>query len=224
LKPVIYAFNVDEVDFLFDKDKIMTDAKCIFDSIQYCDASRDLFTIVSAKLQASMLTTNNAGGDDDATREYLKSVGFDDIIAQGDDGQKLDNDIIAQDDDGQELDYVMGYNVLPNVIRQVLDLFVVYVGPGVAPERSRTTRAFLICRSSKSKPSSSGSSLHTTAIGLAGRLHGDIEKGFIRAEVTPACKLLEFSSYTAAKDAGVVRTEGKDYVLQEDDVVLIKWK
>lgn len=210
LKPIIYVFNVDEVDFLFDKDKITMGAKCIFDSIQYCDASRDLFTIVSAKLQASMLTTNNVGGGDDATREYLKSVGF---------------DIIGQDDDDQKLDNVMGYNVLPNMIRQVLDLFVVYVGPGVAPERSRTTRAFLIGRSSKSKlSSSSSSSLHTTAIGLAGRLHGDIEKGFIRAEVTPACKLLEFASYTAAKDAGVVRTEGKDYVLQEDDVVLIKWK
>jgi ribosome-binding ATPase len=207
LKPVIYAFNVDEVDFLFDKDNIMKGAKGIFDSIQYCDPARDLFTIVSAKLAARLRTTNNPG----ETREYLQSVGFDDI-AHGDD-----------DDANQELDSIMGYNDLLGMIRQLLDLFVVYVGPGVAPERSRTTRAFLM-DGRKSKISSSASHSSTTALGLAGRLHGDIQKGFIRAEVIPACQLLEFSSYKTAKDAGVVRTEGKDYVLQADDVVLIKWK
>jgi ribosome-binding ATPase YchF (GTP1/OBG family) len=175
-----------------------------FDSIQFCDPSRDLFTIVSAKLASTLLTTNSATGSGDAaTREYLQSVGFE------------FDDIAQDDDDEQKLENVMGYSVLLNKIRQLLDLFVVYVGPGVAPERSRTTRAFLMDRKSTSQ---------TTALGLARRLHGDIQKGFIRAEVTPACKLLEFSSYSAAKDAGVVRTQGRDYVLEEDDVVLIKWK
>jgi hypothetical protein len=111
----------------------------------------------------------------------------------------------------------MGYSALPNKIRQLLNLMVVYVGPGVAPERSRTTKAFLMRQSAVS------SETHT-AIGLAGRLHGDIVKGFMRAEVTSADTLLEHASYAAAKEAGVVRTEGKEYVLDDHDVVLIKWK
>ena len=56
------------------------------------------------------------------------------------------------------------------------------------------------------------------------QMHGDIQKGFIRAEVTPATTLLDHASYNAAKEAGAVRTEGKDAVLQDKDVVLIKWK
>jgi ribosome-binding ATPase YchF (GTP1/OBG family) len=59
---------------------------------------------------------------------------------------------------------------------------------------------------------------------MAGRLHGEIQKGFIRAEVTPASVLLDHTNYSAAKDAGCVRAEGREYELQSNDVVLIKWK
>ena len=92
----------------------------------------------------------------------------------------------------------------------LLDYFLVYTGPEVSPERSKTTRAHLV------------SSL--TVKGLFGRLHGDIKKGFMCAEVTRASNLLEYSNYTAAKDIGCIRTEGKDYNIDENDVVLIKWK
>jgi len=63
-----------------------------------------------------------------------------------------------------------------------------------------------------------------TAVGLAGRLHGDIEKGFMFAEVTPASILLDLPNYANAKEAGCIRTEGKNYELEENDVVLIQWK
>jgi len=62
-----------------------------------------------------------------------------------------------------------------------------------------------------------------TADDLAGCLHGDLQKSFIHAEVVPAPRLLECGSYGAAKMMGQVRGEGRDYVLADRDVVLIKW-
>lgn len=58
-----------------------------------------------------------------------------------------------------------------------------------------------------------------TAPQAAGVIHGDFERGFIAAEVVAAADLLSAGSLTAAKAAGKVRTEGKTYVMQPDDVV-----
>lgn len=53
----------------------------------------------------------------------------------------------------------------------------------------------------------------------AGRIHTDFEKGFIRAEVVGYDAFIEFQGESGAKDAGKWRLEGKDYVMQEGDVV-----
>lgn len=58
-----------------------------------------------------------------------------------------------------------------------------------------------------------------TAPQAAGVIHGDFERGFIAAEVVATTDLLEAGSHQAAKAAGKVRTEGKTYVMQPDDVV-----
>ena len=58
-----------------------------------------------------------------------------------------------------------------------------------------------------------------TAPQAAGVIHGDFERGFIAAEVVASADLLAAGSYPAAKAAGKVRTEGKTYVMQPDDVV-----
>lgn len=58
-----------------------------------------------------------------------------------------------------------------------------------------------------------------TAPQAAGVIHGDFERGFIAAEVVLSADLLAAGSLTAAKAAGKVRTEGKTYVMQSDDVV-----
>jgi hypothetical protein len=55
-------------------------------------------------------------------------------------------------------------------------------------------------------------------------LHNDIQKGFLAAGVIPAGTLLQYESFAKAKEAGAVRTEGREYHLQHEDVVLIKWK
>ena len=58
-----------------------------------------------------------------------------------------------------------------------------------------------------------------TAPQAAGVIHGDFERGFIAAEVVASADLLAAGSLTAAKAGGKVRTEGKTYVMQPDDVV-----
>lgn len=57
----------------------------------------------------------------------------------------------------------------------------------------------------------------------AGKIHTDFEKGFIKAEVVPYETLVEYGSYQSAKEAGKVRIEGKDYVVQDGDVMLFRF-
>ncbi|APB32166.1 MULTISPECIES: redox-regulated ATPase YchF [Vagococcus] len=57
----------------------------------------------------------------------------------------------------------------------------------------------------------------------AGIIHTDFERGFIRAETVSFIDLKEYGSMSAAKDAGRVRLEGKDYVVQDGDVMLFRF-
>lgn len=63
----------------------------------------------------------------------------------------------------------------------------------------------------------------TKAPQAAGKIHSDFERGFIRAEVIPYEELLACGSIAAAKEKGLVRSEGKDYVMQDGDVVLFRF-
>ncbi|MBR2391861.1 MAG: redox-regulated ATPase YchF [Clostridia bacterium] len=63
----------------------------------------------------------------------------------------------------------------------------------------------------------------TKAPGAAGKIHTDFEKGFIRADVVSYENLVNFGGYNQAKEAGKVRSEGKDYVVQDGDVILFKF-
>ncbi len=63
----------------------------------------------------------------------------------------------------------------------------------------------------------------TKAPGAAGKIHTDFERGFIRAEVIAYDDLMEQSSMTAAKEKGLVRSEGKEYVMKDGDVVLFRF-
>mmetsp|Transcript_7564 Transcript_7564/g.17161 ORF Transcript_7564/g.17161 Transcript_7564/m.17161 type:complete len:435 (+) Transcript_7564:20-1324(+) len=185
LKPVIYAFNVDEVDFALNKDESMKMAESYMNQIQYCDLEMDSHLVVSAKLESELGDLNI-----DERKEYLESMG------------------VEYSSDASEL----SYHTLPLRVKDVLDLALVYTGPGVPPERSQTTKTHIL------KPNS------MTASDLAGKLHGDIQKGFMHAEVVKSSDLVENDNYNAAKDSGSIRMEGKEYVLQGGDVVFIKWK
>ncbi len=63
----------------------------------------------------------------------------------------------------------------------------------------------------------------TKAPQAAGKIHSDFEKGFIRAEVVAYDDLIGAGSYAAAKEKGLVRSEGKEYVFCDGDVVLFRF-
>ena len=63
----------------------------------------------------------------------------------------------------------------------------------------------------------------TKAPQAAGKIHSDIERGFIKAEVISFQELIECGSLVKAREKGLIRFEGKDYVMQDGDVVLFRF-
>ena len=63
----------------------------------------------------------------------------------------------------------------------------------------------------------------TKAPQAAGKIHSDFERGFIRAEIVPYDDLVREGSIAACKEKGLVRSEGKDYVMKDGDVTLFRF-
>ena len=63
----------------------------------------------------------------------------------------------------------------------------------------------------------------TKAPQAAGKIHSDIERGFIRAEIVSYDDLIREGSMVAAKEKGLVRSEGKEYIMQDGDIVLFRF-
>jgi ribosome-binding ATPase len=63
----------------------------------------------------------------------------------------------------------------------------------------------------------------TNARQAAGRIHSDLERGFIRAEVTPYDVFMQYGSEHAVKEAGRLQLEGKDYIVQDGDILSIRF-
>jgi ribosome-binding ATPase YchF (GTP1/OBG family) len=63
----------------------------------------------------------------------------------------------------------------------------------------------------------------TKAPGAAGKIHSDFERGFIRAEIVSFDDLVKYGSMAAVKEAGLYRSEGKEYVMKDGDIVLFRF-
>ncbi|HEX9564310.1 MAG TPA: DUF933 domain-containing protein [Gemmatimonadaceae bacterium] len=63
----------------------------------------------------------------------------------------------------------------------------------------------------------------THARAAAGRIHSDLERGFIRAEVTPYAVFIAYRSEHAVKEAGKLQVEGKEYVVQDGDIMHVRF-
>ena len=63
----------------------------------------------------------------------------------------------------------------------------------------------------------------TKAPQAAGKIHSDFERGFIRAEVVSYEDLVRLGSLTQAKEQGLVRSEGKEYIVKDGDVILFRF-
>ena len=56
-----------------------------------------------------------------------------------------------------------------------------------------------------------------------GKIHSDIQRGFIKAEVISYDDLIREGSMVKAREKGLIRSEGKEYIMQEGDIVLFKF-
>ena len=63
----------------------------------------------------------------------------------------------------------------------------------------------------------------TRAPGAAGKIHSDFERGFIRAEVVSFSDLERIGTMNGVKEAGLLRSEGKEYVMQDGDIVVFRF-
>jgi GTP-binding protein YchF len=104
-----------------------------------------------------------------------------------------------------ELGDTRGADAVVEAAYRLLDLVTFFTGSG-PPE----ARAWPIRRG-------------TAAPAAAGRIHSDMERGFIRAEVIPWDALVAAGSWSRARENATLRTEGKDYVVQEGDVMQIRF-
>jgi ribosome-binding ATPase YchF (GTP1/OBG family) len=63
----------------------------------------------------------------------------------------------------------------------------------------------------------------STALRAAGEIHSDFERGFIRAEINAYGDLDRFGSEAAVLDAGLLHVEGRDYIIQDGDVLMVRF-
>ena len=63
----------------------------------------------------------------------------------------------------------------------------------------------------------------TTAWGAAGKVHSDIQRGFVRAEVVPWNELVSAGGYAGARERGTLRLEGRDYAVADGDVITVRF-
>jgi GTP-binding protein YchF len=138
--------------------------------------------------------------------EYAAKEGSEVIPVCG----KLEEEIAALDDDEKKAfleDYGMEEPGLNRLIKSSYHLLGLISFLTAGPKE---VRAWTIERGTKAPQA-------------AGKIHTDIERGFIRAEVISYNALVECGSETAAKEKGLIRLEGKDYVMQDGDVVVFRF-
>lgn len=122
---------------------------------------------------------------------------------------KLEEDLSELSDEDRELfmsEYGLRESGLDRLVKASYKLLglISYLTAG-----EKETRAWTIVKGTKAPQA-------------AGKIHSDFERGFIRAEIVDYATLIECGSFNAAKEKGKVRSEGKDYVMQDNDVVLFR--
>lgn len=139
-------------------------------------------------------------------REYAAKEGSDVVVISC----EIESQIQALDDDEKELfleELGLKSSGLDKLIRASYSLLglISYLTSG-----PMETRAWTIKKGTKAPQA-------------AGKIHTDFERGFIRAETVSYDDLVKSGSMTAAREHGLVRSEGKDYVVQDGDVILFRF-
>ena len=166
-KPVIYATNVSEDDFIdgIDNNELVKKVS------EIADKENSLVLPISAKIESEI-----AELDDEEKNAFLNELGINES----------------------------GLDRLIKASYKLLGLMS-FLTAGETETRAWTIK------------------IGTKAPQAAGKIHSDFERGFIRAEVISYKDLIECGSMANAKEKGLVRSEGKEYIFQDGDVVLFRF-
>ena len=139
-------------------------------------------------------------------KEYAKNEGAEVITLCA----KLEEDLSELEDEDKELlmqDYGIDESGLDKLIKASYSLLglISFLTAG-----KQECRAWTIKRGTKAPQA-------------AGKIHSDFERGFIKAEVVSYDDLIKYGSMNATKEKGLVRLEGKDYVVQDGDIILFRF-
>ena len=141
-----------------------------------------------------------------AVREYAASEGFETFVVCA----QIEQEIAELDEDEKKMfleDLGIAESGLEKLIKASYSLLglISYLTAG-EPE----VRAWTITKGTKAPQA-------------AGKIHTDFERGFIRAEIVSYDDLIECGTHAAAKEKGLVRLEGKEYVVQDGDIILFRF-
>lgn len=164
-------------------------------------------TIYAANVSEEELADDASGNENvSAVREYAAKEGSEVFVICA----QIEQEIAELDDDEKKMfleDLGLEESGLEKLIRASYSLLglISYITTG-----EMETKAWTITKGTKAPQA-------------AGKIHSDFERGFIRAEVVSYDNLVEQGSMNAAKEKGLVRSEGKEYVVQDGDVVLFRF-
>ena len=175
------------------------------------EIARDLFLLTAKPViyAANVSEDDVASNGNDfvkAVEDYAGKQGAKTVVICA----KLEEELASMDDEDRELfraEYGIEKSGLDKLVSACYDLLglISYLTAG-----EKETRAWTITKGTKAPQA-------------AGKIHSDFERGFIRAEIVDWKVLLECGSYVAAKEQGKVRSEGKEYVIKDGDVVLFRF-
>lgn len=205
-----------EVDFFKRVKAVLEDGKAAR-SVECTDDEKALLADVALLTNKPIIYAANMS-EDDFSNGIENNEGFAAVKAVADSENagvlpicaQIEADIVEMDKEEKEMflsDMGLEESGLDRLIRECYSLLglISYLTAG-KPE----VRAWTIKKGTKAPQA-------------AGKIHSDFERGFIRAEVIHFDDLIACGSMTAAKEKGLVRSEGKEYVMKDGDVVLFRF-
>lgn len=203
----------EEIDFLEKLYKFLEEGKPAR-NYPATDEEKEILKTLFLLTSKPVIYAANVSEDDVATendyvkqvKEYAKAEGSEVIVLCA----KLEEDLADMSDDEKAIFFAelgidkSGLDKLVTACYKLLNL-ISYLTAG-----EKETRAWTIVKGTKAPQA-------------AGKIHSDFERGFIRAEVVDYQTLLDCKGYAGAKEKGKIRSEGKDYVMQDNDVVTFRF-
>ena len=159
-------------------------------------------TIYAANVNESTLAAPESDGHVQAIREVSSSEGSEYVVICA----QLEADLVDLSP-SERTEYLESLGVKSSGVDQLIKSAYRVLGlMSFLTAGEKEARAWTIPQNSRAQDA-------------AGAIHSDIARGFIRAEIVSYDDLLRVGSYAAARDQGLLRLEGKDYIMQEGDIV-----